>query len=149
MTQQRTILTFILALFAAPPLFAQANLEGREYSTNELAERFEADTFKCVPYRFFQPPALNRGGSEKYPLILSLHGAGGKGSDNLKSLRTWNGVLSEPSFQKNYPCFVVAPQSRSYWLDSRANSPDVSEAALKTYPACWSKALGAAGFCCG
>lgn len=122
---------------------AQADLEGRLYSTAKLAERFEADNLKGVPYRFLKPIGLKKGDTGKYPLVLSLHGAGGKGSDNRKNLRTWNGVLSEPSFQKDYPCFVVAPQSRSYWIDSRAASPDVSDAALKTYPAFWSKALAA------
>jgi len=68
---------------------------------------------------------------------------GGKGSDNLKNLRTWNGVLSEPSFQKKYPCFVLVPNSPSYWLDSRAPKPDLSERALATYPEVWREALAA------
>ena len=140
----KTPLPFALTiLLLVSPVLAQNRneLEGRSYSTDELAERFSSHEYKGVPYRFLQPPALNATRVQLYPLILSLHGAGGKGSDNLVSLRTWNGVLSEPSFQKKYPCFVLAPQSPSYWLDSRAS--DLSERALKTYPEVWRKALAA------
>ena len=52
-------------------------------------------------------------------------------------------MLSEPSFQEKYPCFVVAPQSRSYWINAKAPAPDASKAALESYPGFWSKALAA------
>ncbi len=138
-----TLLLLCIAMALPETSIAQGNLEGRNYSGTELAGRYEAREFKGVPYRFIEPLRFKKGGTKKYPLILSLHGAGGKGSDNLKNLRTWNGILSEPSFQEKYPCFVVVPQSRSYWVDADAPAPDVSKAALETYPKFWSKALAA------
>jgi predicted peptidase len=136
-------LLFGIAAALPETVVGQGKLEGRNYSGTELAKRYKARVFKGVPYRFIEPLGFKKGGTKKYPLILSLHGAGGKGSDNLKNLRTWNGILSEPSFQKRYPCFVVVPQSRSYWINANAPAPDVSKAALKTYPEFWSKAIAA------
>lgn len=68
-------------------------------------------------YRLMRPAAVEPG--EKYPLVLFLHGAGERGSDNekqLKYLPTW---LAEPELRRKYPCFVVAPQCRegSRWAD--------------------------------
>ena len=43
--------------------------------------------------------------SKTYPLVLSLHGAGGKGSDNLKSLKVWTEFLADENLRRKHPCF--------------------------------------------
>ena len=53
--------------------------------------------------------------TKKYPVILSLHGAGGRGSDNKKQLKVWNSQLAEPTIRKKFPCYVVTPQADSLW----------------------------------
>jgi predicted peptidase len=50
-----------------------------------------------------------------YPVIISLHGAGGRGNDNRKQLKQWNQQLAEEKVRKEYPCYVLAPQSKGLW----------------------------------
>lgn len=51
----------------------------------------------------------------QYPVIVSLHGAGGRGTDNRKQLRDWNRLLAEEQRRTEFPCYVVAPQSTGLW----------------------------------
>src|ERR1043166_3579025 len=64
-------------------------------------------------YRLFVPP--NYDPRKKYPLIVYLHGGGGRGNDNLKQIEGGNGYLidsfTQAETQSRYPSFVVAPQS--------------------------------------
>jgi len=82
-----------------------------------LKDRFEARTFdagdgKSIPYRLFKPQ--QRDAKTRVPLVVYLHGAGGRGTDNLKQItggnlygsRIW--ALSEN--QARHPCYVLAPQ---------------------------------------
>lgn len=108
----------------------------KRYSAAELAERYEACRFKGVRYRFLEPPGFEKGSGVTYPLILSLHGAGGKGDDNLKNLTGWNGVLADPSFQEKHPCFVVVPQSNGPWRVP-GPLPDMSDDAIAQFPEIW------------
>jgi predicted peptidase len=96
------ILLTLLALFAQKPV-----------------DGFQARTYKTMPYRIFVPP--NYDSTQKYPLIIWLHGSGSVGRDNFKqisgaSLRgthTW----TAPQVQAKYPSFVLAPQSaRGSWV---------------------------------
>jgi predicted peptidase len=76
---------------------------------------FEARTFRdgaghVLPYRIFIPrrlPAAN-----KVPLVLFLHGAGGRGDDNLHQLTDQSAslVFVQPENQARWPLFMVAPQ---------------------------------------
>ena len=62
-------------------------------------------------YRLLRPASVEAG--KRYPVVLFLHGAGERGSDNtaqLKYLPTW---LAEPAWRERFPCFVVAPQCRA------------------------------------
>ena len=62
-------------------------------------------------YRLLKPATVEPG--KQYPLVLFLHGAGERGSDNelqLAYLPTW---LAEEENRRRHPCFVVAPQCRA------------------------------------
>lgn len=62
-----------------------------------------------LPYRLFVPAKYER--TQKYPLILFLHGAGERGSDNeaqLKHAQVLRFISDE--VQARHPCFLVAPQ---------------------------------------
>jgi len=63
-----------------------------------------------IPYRLFVPSELEPG--KKYPLVVFLHGAGERGTDNYVQLATYRGavVWAEPRVQVRHPCFVLAPQ---------------------------------------
>lgn len=64
---------------------------------------------ESIPYRLFTPKHYDPG--KKYPLILFLHGAGERGTDNEAQLANAE-VLALVSDQAaaRQPCFLVAPQ---------------------------------------
>ena len=66
-----------------------------------------------IPCRVMKPIEIVE--TKKYPVILSLHGAGGRGSDSKKQLKVWNSQLAEPTIRKKFPCYVVTPQADSLW----------------------------------
>lgn len=85
-----------------------------------LTEKFQAKQFvneegDTLDYRIFVPGYPDSTG--KYPLVLFLHGAGERGSDN-KAQLTW-GVwrFVADSVQQNHPSIVIAPQAPEdeYW----------------------------------
>ena len=62
-------------------------------------------------YRLLRPARVEPG--RRYPVVLFLHGAGERGSDNtaqLKFLPTW---MADPELRERHPCFLVAPQCRT------------------------------------
>ena len=75
-----------------------------------LITEYEARTHGSMPYRLLKPLAVET--DQQYPLILSLHGSGGVGDDNVSNLRFWNGVMAGLEWRKAYPAFVVVPQRR-------------------------------------
>lgn len=91
-------------------------------------EVFTAETYRnshnqTMPYRLFTPSAHDK--KTRYPLVLWLSGAGGRGSNNLNqiSFSDFIGahVWTTPENQTKHPCFVVAPQcpENQTWPESR------------------------------
>jgi predicted peptidase len=68
-----------------------------------------------LPYRVLYPENYDR--SKKYPLLLFLHGAGERGSDNEKQLVHGSTLFLNESNRKSFPAIVVLPQcpQDSYW----------------------------------
>lgn len=68
-----------------------------------------------MPYRILLPD--NFDSSKTYPLVLLLHGAGERGSDNEKQLVHGSKLFLRDSIRKNYPAIVVFPQcpQNSFW----------------------------------
>ncbi len=104
------------ALFAAVTLFAGIDnmalaadtFKGYEdrvvkYSGGE----YENEVFH---YRLLRPDGAEPGA--KYPLVVFLHGAGERGTDNQKQLLYLPESMSQPARRKKYPCFLLAPQCR-------------------------------------
>jgi predicted peptidase len=88
-----------------------ADGEGEATVSAQVLALYEAREFKGVPYRLLKPIDLAENPDRKYPMILSLHGAGGTGNDNVRNLREWNTTLAQESWRRKHPCFVVVPQS--------------------------------------
>tara|TARA_B100000902_G_scaffold399300_1_gene469501 strand:- start:2692 stop:3558 length:867 start_codon:yes stop_codon:yes gene_type:complete len=66
-----------------------------------------------MQYRLLKPIGLDS--KKKYPVIVSLHGAGGKGADNRKQLKGWNKILAGKQIRTKYACYVLAPQANRMW----------------------------------
>jgi predicted peptidase len=62
-------------------------------------------------YRLMQPAKIEEG--KKYPVILFLHGAGERGSDNKAQLKYFPEWMADAKLREKYPCFVIAPQCRN------------------------------------
>jgi poly(3-hydroxybutyrate) depolymerase/lysophospholipase L1-like esterase len=73
-----------------------------------------------MPYRLFVPAGYNANTS--YPLVLFLHGAGERGTDNNAHITSSRGagLWAETANQATYPCFVVAPQcpANKQWVNT-------------------------------
>ena len=112
-----SILVLIL-LFAFSP---------QQLRTLEQREKILAPkVFKTLPYRFFTPPHYDQ--KKKYPLVVYLHGGGGRGNDNQKQIDGGNGYLidlfTSDKTQEQYPSFVVAPQSPTEgWIEQDLITP--------------------------
>jgi predicted peptidase len=61
-----------------------------------------------LAYRLLSPETQEPG--KRYPLVVFLHGAGERGSDNLKQLKHGAGTFAKGENRKSFPCFVLAPQ---------------------------------------
>jgi predicted peptidase len=72
----------------------------------------ESDVYEArsyLPYRLLKPEKYDA--KQEYPLVMFLHGAGERGSDNKAQLN--NGVaefFSNSITRASYPCFAVLPQ---------------------------------------
>lgn len=118
-TLTRTFVLTSLILCAALPLAAQNKRQPKPPAVSrETMALYEPGEFKGVKYRLMKP--IDFDPNRTYPLILSLHGAGGKGSQNIKNLRNWNEWLSDENLRRKHPCFVLAPQSPGSWFDPSA-----------------------------
>lgn len=101
-----------------------------------VIEKFEAGvttTPAKVPWRLFVP-ALPADGA-KLPLVVFLHGAGRRGTDNIGPMElAWTFIT--PEAQAKHPCFVVAPQVDlgHRWVDHEFNKGAYSADAVKITP---------------
>ena len=73
----------------------------------------EPHLYNDMPYRIMKPIDFNP--RRSYPVIVSLHGAGGRGLDNMRQLRNWNEVLAEEQNRTDYPSYVLVPQASEMW----------------------------------
>ena len=83
---------------------------GTGIGDKSLIDLYEAREFQGMPYRVLKPLRIKDG--QRVPLILSLHGSGGVGTDNRSNLRDWNQVMAQESWRKKYPSVVIVPQRR-------------------------------------
>lgn len=91
----------VAALSAAGAGGEAAAIDGFEPRTHKAAAG------GTMPYRLRKPEGYDA--KTKYPLVLLLHGAGERGTDNQSQLK-WGGSLLGKEIQPKHPCFVVAPQ---------------------------------------
>ena len=108
------------ALFLILAIMAPALAEDKPIKSPE--EMFEAQQYTApngeeLSYRLLAPEQIT--GDTAYPLVIFLHGAGERGSDNLAQLKHGLRELCSPEWRKRFPCYVIAPQcpSGQRWAD--------------------------------
>ena len=63
---------------------------------------------KTVPYRLLKPANIDP--AKKYPLVVFLHGAGERGTDNQRQMTHGVAAFASKDALEKYPCFLIAPQ---------------------------------------
>ncbi len=104
----RHSLCALLAFAAALPTFAPLRA-AEDFKT--MFEKHEfAGSGEGTPlrYRLMRPTAVEEG--KKYPLVLFLHGAGERGSDNEAQLKWGMADFATEEARNKYPAYVLAPQ---------------------------------------
>src|SRR6476646_4667893 len=93
--------------------FAALGAAGDDNVDGFIARLHHGRSGRTMPYRLFIPPGYKK--SNKYPLIMWLHGAGGIGSDNLRQIQgdqiPGTHLWARPEIQAQHPAFIVVPQS--------------------------------------
>lgn len=120
---QRTVhgLAALAILALCLPAFAEEKKPTLEKKT------FTDAKGKTLPYRLLVPEKVEEG--KKYPLVIFLHGAGERGTDNEKQLVWGISEFIKPEHRKAYPCYLIAPQcpAAQKWGDWSVNAPLAKE----------------------
>ncbi len=100
----------ILLLIATRSVFSQ-----------EFKEELLVHQNDTLPYRILIPDNYNS--QSPFPLLLFLHGAGERGSDNKSQLVHGSFLFKSEDFRNNYPAIVVFPQcpEKSSWANVKRN----------------------------
>jgi predicted peptidase len=94
-------------------VFLNALAVGQTREEVLVAKVYKGSQSRTIPYRLFVPENYDR--NKRYPLVLYLHGGGGRGDDNRKQIEGGNGyivdLLVSRSTQAKNPSIVVVPQA--------------------------------------
>lgn len=82
-------------------------------SSTDMEEKmfYDGQSGKTLPYRIYLPKGA--GGSKKTPILLLLHGAGERGSDNLTQIRNFKNAFTVAG-DIIADSIIIAPQCPSY-----------------------------------
>jgi predicted peptidase len=114
----RYILIIALLMVSTVSLDAKGKKKRKKASAKITSEEswmsvYKTKAYEQMPYRLMKP--VNFDESKRYPVIISLHGGSGKGTDNRQQLLVWTKQLAEEKVRTDYPCYIVAPQSEGHW----------------------------------
>ena len=102
------------------PVIAVFILLRTVFAADAWQDVYERKTYQSggqtLLYRLMKPEKIERGKS--YPLVLFLHGAGHRGTDNAAQLCSTD-VFAQQENRKKYPSFVLVPQCPSMcrWVE--------------------------------
>jgi predicted peptidase len=96
-------------------LLISSSLYSQDLTSKMDAKQFLSEEGDTLNYRIFVPKEADSTGT--YPVVLFLHGAGERGSDNTAQLTHGVWRFVEDSVQQNHPSIVIAPQAPKgqYW----------------------------------
>jgi len=90
---------------------------------DSLALTYDDGMGGVMPYRLFLPPGHDTPGAE-FPLVMHLHGAGERGTNNTSQLLFIDGLIEET--QTDHPAFLVVPQAAPGERWDAFGTPDLS-----------------------
>lgn len=113
MTFMKRILTAFVIVFASITASAQEEYQRKVFTSADGTE---------LNYRLLTPEENAKG--KKFPLVIFLHGAGERGSDNEKQLVHGSRMFLNPVNREKYPAYVLFPQcpKDGYWAYSQRPS---------------------------
>ena len=123
---KRACLTAILLLVFAGQGMGQSPLktEAIEVDPVKMFEprQFVAQDGQQLNYRLLKPADYQPDRydpSQRYPLVIFLHGAGERGQDNIAQLKHCLAEFCQPQRREQYPCYVLAPQcpTQQKWVE--------------------------------
>src|SRR6266446_3240119 len=107
-------------IFALNFLWLGCNGTASAVSVDDFVPRRYTNSSGVLLYRLFIP--TNYTAAQRFPLVLFMHGAGERGSDNRNQLvgQTGELVFASETNQLRHPSFMVAPQcpSGASWTDT-------------------------------
>lgn len=110
----------LILIFALAATFATAGVALAASPELYEARNFEARNGQAIDYRVLFP--ANYSETDDFPLVLFLHGAGERGSDNLSQLAHGSAMFTNPVNRERFPAVVLFPQCppELYWaFDTR------------------------------
>jgi predicted peptidase len=109
--------------WAAAALISIATMTDRPALADDDLAAFERREYRdaegaVLPYRLLRPRDYDA--AKRYPLVLFLHGAGERGTDNEKQLVHGMREFLREEMRADHACFVVAPQcpDKLQWVDT-------------------------------
>jgi predicted peptidase len=123
------VIISLLLKFPIPPATAQTK-DSENVINGFLADSYRSKSGEQMQYRLFVPPDYNA--ARGYPIVLWLHGAAGRGSDNSSQLAGGNfagsHIWTTPQNQAAYHAFVLAPQVdvTKGWARPHTSTPPVA-----------------------
>lgn len=117
---------FLLVALKLFVFFLLATAASAQADPGALTDAALADTFVAghvdvagqrYPYRLLEPLRSQR--ATAVPLLVFLHGAGERGTDNLRQLTWLPKLLAEPERRARTPCYLLAVQcpEDEQWVD--------------------------------
>jgi predicted peptidase len=97
-------------------------------------QEFTGTGGQTLPYRLLKPETIEAG--REYPLVLFLHGAGERGTDNSLQLVHGAKTFAAAENRQKHPCFVVCPQCplKRRWVEVDWNLPSHTMPAKPSVP---------------
>ncbi|MCP4513314.1 MAG: hypothetical protein GY826_43725 [Fuerstiella sp.] len=102
-------------------------------STDAFADRtlkFTGGQYNDETFHYRLMPPLNAEEGKQYPLVLFLHGAGERGTDNALQLLYLPEQMAQPRWRERFPCYILAPQCRANqrWVEVDWGLPETHNA---------------------
>jgi predicted peptidase len=136
-------LVILLTMLVSGLLLRYAKSRGVNSTSVALMLRMEGDTFfhvssqHSLPYRLYVPQSTSK--QKRYPLIVSLQSAYGRGSNNIGQLDNVVKALLDENIQQAEPAYVLAPQCPRglEWNDSPPVKPSYVNIDMTSLPTSW------------